>query len=372
MEEKVITFKQAFESLNEIESNSLFDFDGEKIIPLNNRIRLVFIDSLLELPIKIPQKELIDNIRNNFERCLLKGSVFVYYDPCIASKKAIIDFANRFDDTTICIQETESPRSRWPKRFLTSTEQLGTLISMLYFREKGYIVQKPLGTYGKEGESRPGVDDVVAWKPPIIDELRKFGFIDKGCHISELACLRWLGKVSSSSRDFNNHPTKEVLLVEVESSKTKGISNSPSRGINQLLRAKKEKIARKLFICFPSFNESSGEIFAEIKSKMKEEPAVGTILFDDKGVHVQDSEVFPDENMLLAIEQYEDNLKRVLLNNFYFDEILEMVKELNVDTRAKGLEEVLTGLYNKIEEAPINYILKKNKWIHQLTLPNKG
>jgi len=69
--------------------------------------------------------------------------------------------------------------------------------------------------------------------------------------------------------------------------------------------------------------------------------------------------MFPDENMLSAIEEYEKNLKRVLLNNFYFDEILEMIKELNVDTKNKGCDEVLIDFYNKVEEIPSNYILKK-------------
>jgi len=139
----------------------------------------------------------------------------------------------------------------------------------------------------------------------------------------------------------------------------RGISNSPSTGINQLLRAKKEKIAKKLFICFPLINENAEEIFAEIKSRTKEKTAVGGILFDNKGVYVQDSEMFPDENMLSTIEEYEKNLKRVLLNNFYFDEILEMIKEFNVDTKNKGFDEVLIDFYNKLEEIPSNYILKK-------------
>ena len=368
MEQEVITFKQAFQALNKIGNESLFDFDGEKIIPLNNRIKLVLIDSLLgpsskfsssEL-LKIPKKELMDNLRSNFEQHLSKSFVFVYYDPHIPTitKKAVKDFKNRFDDATIYIQGPVPSESLTMGKNV-STEELGELICALYFREKGYIVQKPLGTTGKEGKNKPGVDDVAAWKSPVIDELRRFGFIDKGCHISELACLRWLGKVSSSSRDFNNHTTKEVLLVEAEPSTSRGISNSPSTGINQLLRAKKEKVAKKLFICFPSINANIEEIFAEIKSRTREEPAVGAILFDDKGVYVQDSEVFPDENMLSAIEEYENNLKSVLLNNFYFDEILEMLKELNVDTKNKGINEVLIEFYNKIDQISIDYLLEK-------------
>lgn len=369
MEQKVITFKQAFETLNKIGNNSLFNFDGEKIIPLNNRIRLIFINSgcvatskssFSSALLETTKKELRDYIESNFEQHLSKNFVFIYYhDPFITSPKAVRDFANKLDNTTLCIQQTE--RKEWKKlkegSYLTSTEELGTLITMLYFREKGYIVQKPR-TYGREGNGKPGVDDVVAWKSPVvIDELRKFGFIDRGCHISELACLRWLGKVSNSSRDFDNYITKEILLTEVEPSKAKGISGSPAMGINQLLRAAKVKIAKKLFICFPFVNENVEEIFKEIKNKSK--PAVGAILFDDRGVYVQESETFPDENVDSEIDKYEGDLKRALLNNFYFDEVVDMIKELDVDTKDKGLNEVLLNFHNKVEEIPTSYILEK-------------
>lgn len=369
MEQKVITFKQAFEALDKIGNNSLFKFAGEKITPLNNRIRLIFIDSGLGHSSKfcylsllgVPKRELMDNIRANFEQDLSNSFVFVYYyDPFITSPEAVRDFANKLDNTTLCIQQTE--RKEWKKlkkgSYLTSTEELGTLISMLYFREKGYIVQKPRDSYGKEGKNEHGVDDVVAWKSLVMDELRKFGFIDRGCHISELACLRWLGKVSNSSRDFDNYITKEILLTEVKSSRKKGIPNSSSRGgVSQLVRAEKEKIAKKLFICFPVVNENVEGIFKEIKSKNK--PAVGAILFDDKGVYKQESETFPDENMDSEIDKYERDLKRALLNNFYFDEIVEMIKELSVDTKNKGVNEVLLNFRNKVEEIPTSYILEK-------------
>jgi len=265
MEQKVITFKQAFEALkNKIGNNSLFDLRGEKIIPLNNRIRLIFMDSLDVSSkfssrglLEITKKELMENVGSNFEEHLSKNFVFIY-NPTYYRRQGveikhstpneIVAFSKQFGaETKICIQQDGMP----PRgSFLTSTEQLGTLITMLYFREKGYIVQKPR-TYGREGKGKPGVDDVVAWKSPVIDELRKFGFIDRGCHISELACLRWLGKVSNSRRDFDNYITKEILLTEVEPSKRNGISNSPSMGINQLLRAAKVKIAKKTIHLLP-------------------------------------------------------------------------------------------------------------------------
>ena len=375
MEQKVITFKQAFETLkNKIGNNSLFNVDGEKVTPLNNRIRLILMDSLNVSSkfssrglLEITKKELIENIGSNFEEHLSKNFVFIY-NPTYYRRQGveikhstpneIVAFSKQFGaETKICIQQDGMP----PRgSFLTSTEELGTLITMLYFREEGYIVQKPPGTYGKEGKNEHGVDDVVAWKSPVIDELRKFGFIDRGCHISELACLRWLGKVSNSRRDFDNYITKEILLTEVKASMKEGIPNSSSTGINQLSRAAKEKIAKKLFICFPVVNENVEGIFKEIKNKTKPaEPAVGAILFDNKGVYIQESETFPDENMDSEIDKYERDLKRALLNNFYFDEILEMIKELGVDTKNKGVHEVLLNFCNKVEGIPTSYILEK-------------
>jgi len=373
MEQEVITFKQTFEDLNKKGNNSLFYFDDEKIIPLNNRIRLIFMDSLSMLSSKFssltfnvlnpglslefPNEELIDNIKTNFEQDLTKSFVFIYrYDPYIPSNNAIKNFKKKFDSTTYF----------YPLEIKGSTqkigEELGELISMLYFREKGYIVQKPLGTYGKEGDNKSGVDDVVAWKSPVIDELRKFGFVDKGCHIRELACLRWLGKISASNTELNYSTTNEIILIEVKSSKQRGISDSPSYGVNQLLRASKEKIAKKLFICFPFIDENDGEIFQVIKSKTEGNPAVGAILFDNKGVYLHDSETFPAvENMPDEIEKkYVRNLKRVLLGNFYFDEILTMIMEL-INTKNKSFPEVLVDFYNKIEEKPVSYILERIK-----------
>ena len=373
MKQEVIRLTQVFRDLNRVANNSLFYFDGDKVTPSSSRVKLIFFDNLFKYEdkfcsshlLKVPKEELARNIENDFED-FPKSFVFVHNPTCYnggerkhSNDTTIVEFSRKFsDDTKICIQQND--RAYPPRQsFLISTEELGELVTMLYFREKGYIVQSPLGTYGKEGDDKSGVDDVVAWKSPVVDKLRKFGFIDKGCHISELACLRWLGKVPTSSRDFGDHVTKEIILTEVEPSIAKGISNSPATGINQLLRAKKEKIAKRLFICFPFIDKNVEEIFSEIKRRTKEEPAIGAILFDDKGLHIQDSETFPDETVRSEIDEYEKNLKRVLLNNFYFDEILQMIKELDLDTKNKGFEEVVQEFYKKIEEIPVDYILEK-------------
>jgi len=114
MEQEVITFKKAFEDLNRRANNSLFSFDGEKVIPLNSRIRLIFIDALnisgdfdfsfspakSLWEITKPKKQIIDYIRSSFERF-----VFVYYDPIMTFKKTIEDFVRKSHDTIIRIQE---------------------------------------------------------------------------------------------------------------------------------------------------------------------------------------------------------------------------------------------------------------------------
>ncbi|ADE35995.1 hypothetical protein [Methanohalophilus mahii] len=372
MEHQLVTFKKTFEDLNNLGNNSLFDFDGEKIVLLNNRTKLFFIETLgLHDPAinfcslgltQIPKVALEENIKNSFEEIMHKNFVFVHKP----GRTAINRFVEGLEDTKICIQaDIPSNYVHFPNKYIISTEKLGTLVSMLYFREKGYIVQNPLGTYGKEGNDRPGIDDVVAWKSPTLDELRKFRFIDKGCHISELACLRWLDRVPEPSTHLDSPVNNELILVEVKSSKRYGLSNSPSRGVDQLLRAKKEKVAKKLFISFPTVDSDHDEVFAKIKKRMDEGPVAGGIFFDDKGLHIHDSESFHDENVTTEIDKYESELKLVLLNNFYFNEILEMIGELDVDTDNKGLEEVLDSFNAKIEnDVSTNYLLEKlNKLI---------
>ena len=375
MNQEIITLTKVFKDLNLVGNDSLFKIDGEEVIPLTNRVKLILLDSLLNQkgkssfsnllfkdPFDVSKEELARSIEKDFEG-FPKGFVFVhnptYYDGGYlkhSNDTAIREFSRKFsDETKICLQQNNRefpPRSS----MVISTEELGELIAMLYFREKGYVVQNPRRTYGKEGDDRPGVDDVVTWKSPVVDKLREHGFIGKGCHMGELAFLRWLGKVSTSGIRSGHSISKEIVLVEVEHSEAEATSNSASKGINQLLRAKKGKVAKELFICFPFVNKDAEEVFAEIRRETKEESSVGAILFDSKGLHIHDSETFPDNNVVAEIHQYENNLKKALLNNFYFDEIVEMIKELDVDTKNKGFKEVKEEFYGRIE---LDYVLEK-------------
>lgn len=233
-----ITFRKAFEQLNELGHNSLFSFDGERVVPRDIRIKLIFIDACASWDHKlsssrfsqIPKRELEDSIASNFRGQIPEAFLFTYYDPSITSKKAIRDFAGQFEDTVICVQQ--SKREDFG-RYWISSEELSEFICMLYFRENGYVVQKPLHTYGKEGPNLPGVDDVIVWKSPIIDEFKRLGYISTGCHISEIACLRWLDKLSASNTDANiGNSSIEAFLIEAESSLANAFSNSEQKGIN--------------------------------------------------------------------------------------------------------------------------------------------
>ncbi len=358
MEEQITSLKQTFEELNKIGNNSLFNIYEEKIIPMDNRVMLIFMDSLGSIRslgfdsssyddlLKIPKRQLMDDIKNEFNR-YVKNFVFIYgsYD-----KKMMANFAKNFADAKIVIQQEKREEK-------VSTEELGTLVSMLYFREKGYVVQKPIRTYGKTADYS-GVDDVIAWRSPVIDRLIDYKFINKGCHISELACIRWLGKVPVQNVDYKNSEN-EIILIEVESSIKHALSEGSGGGIYQLLRAKKENIAKKLFICFPIIEYDIDGIFMKIENMMRGGPLIGEILFGGEGIKIIDSDIFVDNNINYEIERYEKNLKRVLLNNFYFEEILEMIVESNIDMENKGSEEVLADFYNTIENIDIDYILDK-------------
>lgn len=361
----MLTFTEVFKELNKHAKYPLFEFKGDQISPLNNRVRLIFIDSFLypekfstlELS-SIPKRDLSIAIKTNFFDDLQTFFTALYFEPSISSKKAVTDFAQSLESTLICIQEKKREEIR--KSFLTSTEELGEFVAMLYLRNQGYIVQRPRMTYGRDGDVRPGVDDVVAWKSSILKDLKRYRFIEKGCHISELYCLRWLGRTSKVEITPIETDESELALVEVESSTANGLSSSKSKGINQLIRAEKLNIFNEMLICFPIVSEAPDEIFAQIRNKAK--PNIKGLLFNESGLFIQDSGVLSTPLMFnnsSEISAYENELKKVLLNNFFYEEIIDMIHELGVDINNKGIHEVLTSFNKKIDEIPISYLLEK-------------
>lgn len=373
----IITLRPAFQKLNELANSTLFSIEGELLKPRSNGIRLVILDAL-RLPMadrvqyrdvldaskpsrpdfpyvmRLSKKEFEQHVKSEFEYFSYMNFVVPYYG--LNTKKDITELANSYPEShkpLVCVQGHKG--EPWGRRYVPCGEQLGELISMLYFRAKGYIVQHPIRSYG----TPHGVDDIAAWKSPVISELRKHGFIDKGCHITELACLRWLGRPSELTPNTNAANECELVLVEVETSLEKGLSTSGQVGISQLIRAAQEKIAKQLYICFPLTNEDAEEMFLKIKERAGKGFPVGAILFGANGFCPKDSGTFPDDNAKKEIEAYEKNLKRALLNNFYFEEVLQMIKESGIDTQNRGIDEVLHEFCSSIEEQPIECILER-------------
>jgi hypothetical protein len=98
-------------------------------------------------------------------------------------RKARNELAKQYGVEKVFIQSERRPDDQGVARF--RTEEIPTLLTMLHFRAEGYAVQAPLQTYG-------GVDDIVAWKSPFIEELRKYRMIEYGCYIDQLRSLKSL------------------------------------------------------------------------------------------------------------------------------------------------------------------------------------
>lgn len=368
MEERIITLTKVFRDLNLLSHDSLFEFDGDEVIPRSDRVKLLFHHKLLERkdnfslsgllsnaledPLDVSKQELVENMKKTLEE-FPKSFVFLHNPTCYdggyykySSDNALVKYSNNFgQDTRICIQQEDTkppPRSR----FFISTEGLGELITTLYFREKGYIIQSPRVSYGKDGDDRSGVDDVVAWKSSAVIRLREERLAEKGTHIGELACLRWLETVPSSGRSSERYITDDVILTEVESSPKGAIYRGKQSGVRQLLRAEKEKVAKHMFLCFPFFNRDPEHIIAELRREYEDGPVLGAILFGKEGLYVQSSESLPDEKMESEITKYEKHLVYALLNNFYFDEIMERI----ADTKNKGFRDVRQHFYGRLGE----------------------
>ena len=90
MNQEIITLTKVFKDLNLMGNDSLFKIDGEEVIPLTNRVKLIFLDSLLsqegklsfssllfEDPFDVSKEALVRSIEKDFEG-LPKRFVFIH------------------------------------------------------------------------------------------------------------------------------------------------------------------------------------------------------------------------------------------------------------------------------------------------------
>jgi hypothetical protein len=348
-------FTKVFQALDFESGGTLFNIDGELIIPKNERVRLVIANALGLLSLSSLKPYYLTNDLSWAEELAQVSPPMVTMYPDV-SRKGLSDIAQTYDSANILVQQfrTEDSKDRMNRRIWYNGEGIGTLISTFYLRTRGYMIGS--GSYGT-------VNDVVAWKSPFLDKLRDYGFIDQGCTLLELACLRRLPQLVNGNK--SSATTRELVLVEVERSSTNGLSNSSNEGLNQLRAASNLEVATSLYICYPISEQAEDtpeRIRVAIDDKWCNKPKVGSILFDDKGLYVYHPDNASTEQCNAEIEHLEKQAKATLLVNFSFSEILEFAKKLNIPIENRSFEDIGQNLKSEIvDRADITEILEKLK-----------
>jgi len=354
---KPITYSKVFTQINDMYPQKILDVKDEIIIPLDERTKFMF------------------------ERLLGRSSqsYFFIYDPEKSfpniTNKGLIELIrkaiqeNGVDFVYIQADERSSTnQSKYTNSRIPLTEELAELMTMLYFRAQGYMVQHPLRSY-------EGVDDVIAWKSPLIEKLRAHKLIEYGCFVDELGLLRKFGRFNQVREEKSI--CNELIIIEAESSIANAIKNDS--GMNQLIgkewgnsnpqkyRAgtKQDMVANKLFItfpvCFPTRFPAKTS-FEEVVSKFdgrQKDPKVGIICWDPTTYYFKDSAAFQHPKMTEELSKFEAHVMQLLLKNFYFDELLSLMQKLKIEFKGRTKDEVFSELQNKVREGDVDIIISE-------------
>ena len=354
-------FAKVFSLINKMYPRRIVDIENDNIIPRDPRTKLMFSNLLCgtsELKYSPP-------------------SYYIIYEPeeifRTKSSSSLSGLRRRTrqecSKTNVVFVQTEKPSRYSINSEIPLTEQLVELLTMLYFRAKGYMVQSALGTYG-------GVDDVVIWRSRLTEELRKYEFIEYGCYVEELRFLRKLGKPKQvKKKELSND---EFIIIEAKSTIKNAVKNNG--GMNQLIGrewkrsnpedykqgAKKLSMANKFFITFPMafpirFPEAKcfKDIVSEFHRRQESQKKVGIICWETENFSIKDSDQFDHEYMDKEIRKYENHVKQLLLENFYFDELLILMDKLDIDFTRKTKDEVFGELNEKVQENHADIIMSE-------------
>ena len=323
-------FTKAFEMLDSLSGGNLFNVDGNLITPRNERVRLITLDVL---------------------NCGSPSFVAIYPD---ATRRELSEIAGAYENASILVQafRTGNVRDSVSSRINYVTEHLGVLISTLHLRARGYMIG--CGNYGS-------VDDVVAWKSPLLNKLRDHCFIAQGCTLSELADLRQLPTPGTPGTSSDSD--RELVLVEVERRKSDGLSNSTDKGLNQLRKARHLDTATGLYICFPlseQSRESPDSVRSAIESSWRDKPRIGSILFDDNGLYLHGADNTMASNSSAGVQRLEEQFTEALLTKLSFVEVLKCADRLGIRVGNRSFEDVTRNLKREIvDRADITHLLDK-------------
>ncbi len=233
------------------------------------------------------------------------------------------------------ISETGEPRDISRKNI--SDRRLAQLVAILYFRAKGYVVQRPLGGHW-------GGDELVAWKSPAVVELAECGLIPSGCLFEELLNLRWLGKITASGSSLS--PSNDLaFLTTVDSlSQAIGARARLSQRIATSWRRRQGESSgdggasgERIYLCLPLSSARPGrvpaaeDLIGRLEERQLDDDAVGLIILEPGRLTLKESSESHNSDWKRHIERYEMNLKRALLHNFRVDEIFDFMEKLDVE-----------------------------------------
>lgn len=359
--ESIESFAKVFNLINKMYPRRIVDIENDNIIPLDQRTKLMFSDILwgkAELGHSPPSYYIIYEPEEIF-RNKTNSSL----------RKLRRKIREEHSKTNVIFVQTKEPSRYFTKSEIMLTEHLVQLLTMLYFRAKGYMVQSALKTYN-------GVDDVVIWRSAFTEKLRKHEFIEYGCYVDELRFLRKLGKPNQIKKE--EVASGEFIIIEAKSCISNAVTNNG--GMNQLIGrewkrsnpqgyregAKKLSIANKLFITFPvnfpmRFPEARcfEDILSEFHERQESQKKVGIICWETENFSIKDSDEFDHENIDKEIKEYENYVKQLLLENFYFDELLHLMNKLGIDFTGKTKDEVFEELNEKVQTNDTDIVISE-------------
>jgi len=370
--ESIENFAKVFSLISKMYSGRIIDIENDNIIPLDQRTKLMFCNILYGCTIGEPKN--LEHYSSSYYFIYEPDEVFRYKSEN-AIKKLRRRIRGNYSKNNLVFVQTEKPSRQSTNSEIMLTEGLVELLTMLYFRAKGYMVQSALNTYN-------GVDGVVIWRSKLTEKLRKHGFIEYGCYVDELRFLRKLGKPRQVKEEEEEEEVSnaEFIIIEAESSIYNAVKNNG--GMNQLLGrewkwsqskpekyregAKKLSVANKLFITFPvnfptSFPEAKR--FEDIVSIFHERQVIqrkiGIICWRTENFSIKDSDQFAHENMDKEISRYENYVKQLLLENFYFDELLHLMDKLDIDFTGRTKDEIFEELNEKVQDNDVDIIISE-------------
>lgn len=206
-------------------------------------------------------------------------------------------------------------------------ENIGEFITCHFLKNKGYFAGHPPVRSGSK------CPDAYGFKSDIIEKLKERGFVENGAIIEELSTLRYSGKIGVSSH--NKSTNSETIVIEVEPA-----PNASEGGYKQLRKM------RGNYLSLGNFDK--GLLVAPFIKGQKRD--VNILSFDEDGIeYTECKEVFSNtEAKQKVLKEFEETVKLLLLQNFYFDEIVELVNVKSLTTYQ---------FINKISEIELDKIL---------------